>query len=114
MQVVKCRGLLDAGADVDVHDHSGVTGWSALMHAANNRHVRLAELLLQRGANVNFVVGAGACEHAYAAAGPTVVGMRMLLLVPRLWACGCCCWSHGCGHADAAAGPTVVGIGDGG
>lgn len=71
------RALLDAGADLEVHDRRN--GWTALFHAIHTRQVRAVRLLLDRGADPNAAADLGATPLMMAAADADPAVIELLL-----------------------------------
>ena len=56
--VCRVRELLDGGIDQNIHPGMP-RGWSPLMYAAWRGHGEIVQLLIERGADVNFECGDG-------------------------------------------------------
>lgn len=77
------RALLDAGADVsaasDAHKDDGGPGSQSLHHALTNKHLAIAELLLNAGADPNAVGRYGRTPLTSAVAAMSAEAVRLLL-----------------------------------
>jgi ankyrin repeat protein len=71
------RALLDAGADLEVHDRRN--GWTALFHAIHKRQAPAVRLLLDRGADPNAAAHLGTTPLMMAAvdADPAIVELLL-------------------------------------